>query len=340
MPGRLIKMKNKKAFEFSFGWLFALLIGAVILFLAIYAVTNIVENLRLQKETETGKDIGTLLTPAETTLEKDKYGPIEVKQPTKIYNDCTLSGSFGSQLIGTKIKSGIGEAYREGDIIPSSFHNKYLFSSKEVPAREQFFLISKPFEFPFKIADIMVLWSVEQPYCFVDIIHAPYPIPRLGTDLTSLFASNLSFLNSIDNCPINSKKVCHSNNLNPKCDMTIYPDYVEKNDKKLYYVYSTNEENEMALLMAAVFSDAETYDCQIQRLIKRANNLATTYQKKIINLGRADLSCSFTRVTPLLNDYIRETNNLIKNNDLTFLHSIKSIAEDIDDANPTTCPLF
>lgn len=334
---------NKQAFEFSFGWLFALLVGAVILFLAIYAVTNLVDNLRLQKEAETGKDIGTILSPVETTLENAKYAELAVKQPTKLFNDCKISGSFGSQLISTKIKSGIGNTWRAGETVPSTFHNKYLFSDAEVQAEKNFYIISKPFEFPFKVADIMIMWSDQTGYCFVDLSNAPGEIGGLSAEFSSLLV-NVTNVRSASVCPANSKKVCHERNANecsPNKDIIIHDTYIERDGEELYYVYSTNYDNPYPLLLAAIFSNKAIYDCQVQRLMMRANNLAKVYQEKTQVLSSVDSSCSFSTLTSPLAAYISETSQLVNNNDLNALFSIKSKAQEIQDANDILyCKLF
>ena len=343
-------MKNKKAFEFSFGWLFALLVGAVILFLAIYAVTNLVDNLRLQKETETGKDIGTILSPVETTLEKAKYAELSVSQPTKLFNDCTTSGSFGSQLISTKIKSGIGGAWRAGETIPSTFHNKYLFSDAEVEAENKFVILSKPFEFPFKIADIMIMWSDHgnYSYCFVDINTAPGGmIEGISAELSSVFAININNTDFADQCSPTSRRVCHEDNAaecnDSKRDIIIHGNYVERdNGQELYYEYSSNPDNEYPLLLAAIFSNKTIYDCQVQRLMMRANNLARTYQTKITKFSPADTTCNFGNLNSLLQEYKNNAQSIARDGNIALLSSIKSEAINLQTANEqiSNCKLF
>lgn len=62
-------IKDKKAFEFSFGWIFAVIVGAVFIFLAIYASMKLLETQRNTQDTELGKKLGIILTPLETSLE-------------------------------------------------------------------------------------------------------------------------------------------------------------------------------------------------------------------------------------------------------------------------------
>ena len=104
-------MINKKGFEFSFGWLFAIIVGAVIIFLAIYATTNLIKTEREIQDTELGKQLGIILNPIETALETGKASKISFPLETRLYNDCSLQGTFGSQKISTATKSGIGEKW-------------------------------------------------------------------------------------------------------------------------------------------------------------------------------------------------------------------------------------
>ena len=68
----------KRGYEFSFAWFFTIIVGAVIIFLAVYAATQIVDLGRTRQETERGKQIGILLTPLGTTLEEGKLATLVV----------------------------------------------------------------------------------------------------------------------------------------------------------------------------------------------------------------------------------------------------------------------
>ena len=84
-------MRGKKGVEFSFGWLFALIVGAAIIFLAIYAAIKLVGTEREVLEAGIAKELGIILTPVETGLEEGKVvGPIKFASETRVYNNCTL----------------------------------------------------------------------------------------------------------------------------------------------------------------------------------------------------------------------------------------------------------
>ena len=121
-------MKNKKGFEFSFGWLFAVIVGAVVIFLAIYASTSFIKQNRNIQDTFAGKELGVILSPVETSLESAKTTEISFPVDTRVYNDCKTTGNFGSQGISIASKSGVGAQWQNpGEI--SRFYNKYIFSS-------------------------------------------------------------------------------------------------------------------------------------------------------------------------------------------------------------------
>ncbi len=62
--------KNQKAqFQISFAWLFAIIVGAFILFLAIYAAVKVINIGESATSAITGKEISILLNP----LEQSQY---------------------------------------------------------------------------------------------------------------------------------------------------------------------------------------------------------------------------------------------------------------------------
>ena len=75
---------NKRGFlQISFAWLFAIIIGAFILVLAIYASTKIIKTEQLSLDAKTAKEIGVLLNPLETGFETGKT--TSIKLPSMLY---------------------------------------------------------------------------------------------------------------------------------------------------------------------------------------------------------------------------------------------------------------
>jgi len=260
-------MINKKAYEFSFSWIFAILVGSVIIFLAVYTATKVVEIKQLEQETVAGKQIGILLTPVETFSEEGKSSLISLREQTTIFNDCSNRGTFGSQDISTLIDS-------QAQGVKSSFHNKYLFSSAQTTGKKEFYVLSKPFSFPFKISDLIILWSDQEKYCFVN---SPREIEQQMEGL-----KNINITGNLENCPDQSTKVCFE--ISGCGADSIKVSYNDKkvthpNSEPVYYVEALDDDK-YALLYAAIFSDPKVYECQVKRLMARASELANLYEEK------------------------------------------------------------
>ena len=62
-------MRTKRGLEISFAWMFSIIVGAAIIFLAVFAAVKLVNLGKQQTDTEVGKQLGILLNPIETSLE-------------------------------------------------------------------------------------------------------------------------------------------------------------------------------------------------------------------------------------------------------------------------------
>lgn len=316
-------MKNKKAFEFSFSWLFAIIVGAVIIFLAVYAANKFIETEKVKQDTELGKELGTILLPIETGLETGKTSKISFPFETRIYNDCIPSSTFGVQKISTATKSGIGEAW-EKPALPSTFYNKYLFSEKIVEGKD-YFVFSKPFEMPFKIASLIYLWPKNQQFCFVA------PPNQIQEEITSLQLEEVF----IDNCPSKAKKICF---IGSGCDIDITligtsgeirGSLKKKYSNKVYFETT-------ALLYGAIFADPEIYECQVQRLMKRASELSLIYYAKSALLSPK--GCS-SNLESSLASYANQTFSM--NNSINLISYISQDADSLRRRNnDLDCKLF
>jgi hypothetical protein len=252
-------MKKKGALQISFAWLFAIIAGAAILFLAIFVATKIIGVGKTESDIKTQQQIGILLNPLESSFTTGITTSFRVPSETKIYNNCESDGSFGRQLISVSQKS--LNTWSEPET-PSAFSNKYIFS-KNPSEGKKFYLFSKPFEMPFKVADLIYLTSDSEEYCLEDM-----PSGSLRDEIESLKASNPKL--ALENCSEKSIKVCFSSG---ECSINVKTSYVEKGGKNLYYSGD-------ALMVAAIFSDPEVYECQIKRLMQRTEILAKIYLDK------------------------------------------------------------
>lgn len=258
-------MKTKKAqLNISFGWLFAIIIGAAILALTIYGATKMIKSSGSEQQIEGAKQLGILLNPLETGFESASSTPLTTTIDTRIYNSCGKNGDFGTQKISLSEYS-FKEWPPPSQEITSE--NKYIFS-KNIVEGKNFYVLTKPFKFPFKVADIMILTSSKDKYCFKD---APSKVEEE--------ISNMNQPNLAPNCSgeyKNYTKICFYPDV---CNIVVNLDkkVVRKNGDFLNFEIL---DNDYSLMYAAIFSDKENYDCQIQRLLKRTKKLAELYKEK------------------------------------------------------------
>ena len=260
-----MKTKNKRALQMSFSWIFAIVVGIFILFLALYGATKIINTGQQATSAQAGKEILILTDPLETSFQEGRVSSLSLPVETRINNTCNSPVNneiFGFQGIIVYQKS-FGK-WTKTDI-ESSFENKYIFSEK-ISEGKNFILFSKPFEFPFKIADLIYLIPLNKNYCFVD---SP---ERIKNEISDLKPDNIF----TEECPDNSIQVCFKGG---ECDINVNenPDFVEKRGEIVYYEGD-------ALEYAAIFSDKDIYECQVQRLIARAQELAFIYDEKQTSL--------------------------------------------------------
>ena len=255
---------NRKGFEFSFGWIFAIIVGAVIIFLGIYAATKMIGAERKVTDTEVAKQIDILLNPLSTGLEEGKTAIIQFSSETRIYNDCTLNGVFGEQKISAATKSSIGGEAWTNQGFSSKSLNKYVFSDKIVEGKN-LVVFSKPFSMPYKVGDLIFIWGDKEKFCFVN---APREIKE---EIMNLKPKNIEINDSKVKCGRNSTKVCFAES-GCDVDVSLAQNKVSKNGKTLYY--------EGNLIYGAIFGDADLYECQVMRLMKRDAELAKIYKLK------------------------------------------------------------
>lgn len=295
---------KKSGLEFSFAWIFAIIVGAFILFLAIYAVTKYIGTEQEVNDIEIAEEIGILLNPLETGFESGKTTSLILPSETRIYNRCDNTGNFGEQSIKVAQKS-FGK-WTETDM-NAEFPNKYIFSG-EYEEGKKFYLFSKPFEFPFKVSDFIFLISSSKEYCFIN------PPEEIKNEISELAQKNLLL-----ECSTNSIKVCFEDEA--ECDILVDENgkYVEKNDEKIYFEGD-------ALMYAGIFSGREVYECQVKRLMKRIGNLAILYRDKenfISEICDANLESDLLQLEML-------AGKLKSSEELYF---INNLAEDIKEKN-------
>jgi hypothetical protein len=250
---------EKKAISMSFNWMFALLAGGVILFLAIYATTKFIETGEEVVYTETAAQLIALLDPLETGLASGRADEINFKKPSRIYLKCNSLNNrpFGKQTLAFSEQTfgeEFGEKGQELDI-----KNKYVFAENVVEGKSMS-IFSKPIFMGFKIGDSIIINSEE--YCF-------YKAPNeIQDEIEGLGIKNIQFSNDLNNC--SGIKVCF---VGSGCDIDVLSNKVIKDGQELYYTED--------LIYSAIFSSSENYECNIKRLRNRFNELSLVYIDKI-----------------------------------------------------------
>ena len=262
----MIKKINKKGIALPFNWLFAIVAGGAILFLAIFAAGKFIRTSEQTIYTETAASLISLFDPLETGLASGKAYEIGFKKKSKIFFGCNenLNPPFGKQTIFFSEQT-FGETYGEkGKEV--SIKDKYIFS-KEVVEGEKVYVFSKPLFMPFKINDIVILTSSDDKYCFYD---SPEEIKE---SLEGLNLKNIVFVNKTLVC--NGINVCFKEKR--KCDIVVNENQgqvLNKLYKKRVY-YAGN------LIYGAIFSSPEIYECNVKRIKNKFDELANVYLDKI-----------------------------------------------------------
>lgn len=315
-------IKGKKGFEFSFGWIFAIIVGSAILAIGIYGAVKLIDISKYQQQTFAGKELGIILNPVEAGLSDSQITSIVFPVRTRVINDCDLSGDFGKQLISTSIQSEVGSEW-EKPSAKSAFYNKYIFSEETIEGNNMI-AFSKSFDFPFKVADVVYIYSVDSKYCFVN------PPNSIKEDIESLKMPNINVTDNEKNCLKSSKKVCF---FGTSCDINVNlaGQFVRKYNQNLYYF----EDKENTLLYGAIFSDPILYECQTKRLMKRTSQLSLLYLKK--SLAISSIGCN-SGMESDLNLFYNKTNSV---NSSINIRDIQMYSLNLEDKNRAlVCKLF
>jgi hypothetical protein len=303
------KKNRRGALEISFGWLFALIAGATILFLAIFLGSKIIGSSDEIISAETGEEITILLNPLETSFETAQTTSITIPLETRINNICSDETPFGKQSLQLDQKR--FSQWTETDTKTSSY-NKYIFSNGIIEGKT-FYLFSKPFDFPFKIANLIYLTSSDDVYCFTN---APNEIKQ---EIINLNQKNLE----VDNCSTKSTKVCFKGGT---CDVEVdISDGEVKKGRDVFYFSGVDDSN--ALMYAAIFSSKEVYECQVKRLMLRLEQLALIYYDKEIITRSSGCDEGIGTSLILLSNSAGELENSRN------LDSVKINAEDVEEKN-------
>lgn len=253
---------DKKGFlQMSFQWIFAIIVGIVIISLVIYGVVRFMDIEQGKQDAQKSLQVESLLNPTEIGFESGTSHPIEMKTETEINLECEDFGEWGEQKISVKQKNFESTSGLDNYI---SSNNRYIFSDKTLKSKKSFYLFTKPFDFPFKVADLNYLTSENNTYCFQN------PPEDIKEELEEINQPNLI----IDDCE-NKEEVIQICFNKKNCDIDV--DYREKViHKEGEEMYFSND----ALMYAGIFSSPEMYECQLKRLMKRGEKLSEIYIDK------------------------------------------------------------
>ncbi len=311
----------------SFAWIFAIVVGGIIIFLTIYAATNFIRSGQYEVNTKTTQQLINILNPLQTSLESGRIENIDLTTETRIYVECNPDlGSFGENRIEISEKNSFGGkewSDRGGNIGVDK--NLYVFS--EVPVEgNKIYLFSKPINFPFKVADSIILYS--ETYCFVS------PPESVANELRGIGignSTNIEIKTSLSDCK-KTRSVCFSSNAG--CNISVVCNgfscnegYVEKFNKKMYFVEDS--------LYAAIFSSVDSYECNMNRVMKRTGYLAGIYADKarVVSIRGCDTGLeSDLNTLKSISDRYEGSKDIL---------SIKVKADEINDKNDNLgCQLF
>lgn len=310
-----MKKMNSKGIEMSFAWIFAIIVGIFIFVLAFILISKIFETGNQQSDARVAKEIGILLNPLETGFEEGKTSSFTIPTNSRIMNKCYLEGTFGRQIISVSQFSFGKWSNTDVDV---GFSNKYIFSNN-ITEGKKFYIFSKPFDFPFKVSDVIYITSASDKYCFVD---APEDIED---ELSKLGQDNIF----LDDCEDDDEKikVCFNGN---SCEVNVRMNSgsVLKNGETMYFQTD-------ALMYAAIFSESTLYECQLKRLMNRTKLLSELYIDKI---GfSASRGCN-SNLGPQLNILNALAAGFGRSSELA---SIKTMADNIESKNnQAVCKLW
>jgi len=298
------KMENKRAIlGIGFNWIFAIIVGGVILFLAIYGASKFISSGEQVLYTGTAAKLISLLDPATGLASGMKPAEINFKKLSKIYFECNVwrNQPFGEQTIAFSEQT-FGEKYGDkGREV--TIKNKYVFA-EDVLEGEKIHYFIMPFFMSFKVDDIIMMSS--ENYCFYD---SPEEVKE---NVESLGIKNVVLMNSsAEGC--NGVKVCFGST-SSDCDLSISGEClgcrnkyeygnVIKNGKKMYYMGD--------LIYAAIFSAPEIYECNVKRLKSKFDELSLIYIDKIKIIERKGCSSNIGAKLGAMQGDINSSRDLI-----------------------------
>ena len=262
--------------QFNFTWLFAIIVGGMILFLAIFAALQFGDTQRNAVDSSVAKELDVLTNPLQVGFGEASYGSIIFNKETKISNFCfDPAQDFGRNELSVASSSNIGEEFNKPGIA-TKISNKYIFSEEQTVG-EKYYILSKPFFLPYKISDLLFMSSKN--YCFRDTPD------EIKDDLERLNVPNIFLEDCLTDDAVH---VCFGEGTN--CDVKVFGTCSDSVCEDLFETGKVLKDGESLdysgnLLYGAIFADNDLYECEVKRLLYRNQKLTEILAKKIDLMG-------------------------------------------------------
>lgn len=308
-------MKLSKRGVVQFTWIFSLIIGALIIFLAVYSAAKFVQTSSFQTQAELVRQLDVVLNPfasvgAITTMTLSKQ--VELPVEMQLNFSCSSQGNYNELNARTRKGKGWGDWLERGFRIK----DKYIFSDSL--SGKNLWVFSKPFEMPWRVDD--AIYILDKSYCFDN------PPQNIKDEIDAMGFSQSGqgavFLKK-DSCPAGSVEVCFGSR---QCAVNVnYPlGIVRKEGEGLVFAGD-------AMMYAAIFSGKAVYQCNFDRFIERLRTQIDMNIAESIKLK--ERGCD----TDALLSSLQLMKSAFKEK---LLGNYVSIANEVADNNPKECPVF
>jgi hypothetical protein len=352
-----MKLISKKG-TVEFSWIFALIVGGSILFLAFFFVGQQFFQQKQLAQIQTTQTIDVLLTPFSSSgnIANAQEGVIKLQKNSDLNLYCEKADNFNPlgyeslEIIPLDTKKTLTSSGTNNAVSEKKIYDKYIFG--EDFTTKEILTFSKPFNAPWRIADMVYIFPYENNYCF----YGTSMPSRIKKELISLDNSSSLKHFLFDNedeendyaikadtkC---AKNICFNHQSGITCDITIIPD----NTSPDYLLGEIKKENGIntettnyysdALLYASIFSDKETYECNIQRIFSRAQIQIEIYNAK--NLKLQQKQCQIiVRLNQISSTFEGLKNEITSENFKSLKLNIASIETQNNNAISQDCGLY
>ena len=301
---------NKRG-QSEYAWIFSLIIGAVIIFLAVFAAQKFKQTGGIQTQAETLRQFDILLNPfasvgsiTSMTLSKE----IEMPYDVQLNVSCSSKDNFNELNIRTRSGKNYGSWLKEGYKI----QDKYLFSG--LIEGKKYWIFSKPFEMPWRVDDLIFI--TDKSYCFDN------PPEQIRREVDSL-KSNALYVKEAAGCTAGSIEVCFGVR---GCAINVNYGlgFVKRDGETLAF-------SDDATMYGAIFSDPKVYKCNFDRLIDRLRTQIDINSQKAAVLEQR--GCR----TQALQSSLAAMKSVFAGK---LLGNYKNVAQEVEDQNPKECPVF